>query len=1232
MSQTGPWSVKGIDHRAREAAREAAGAEGMTLGEYINRLLLNDSPEEETPAVTPAPTAVPRGASSIRHNIRDLANDVPAVSLDQLTRRIEATEARSTLAITGMDQTVLGLVARLENAEQSNVSIAGHVDGLITELQDTHASLQDKVTRLEGDDSAAQNLEALKSLEHALGKLASHVYEENELSQSESEAIKGRVESGFEDIIGRVEGMEVKVEQTLGEAAQSVQKAVGDAEARAAGNTQQLSDRMSSIEETSSNSEERLRAAEDEISKALDASKTTNDRIESVEADVSERVFLVETSTSELADQVEANQSEISKALSSFEKTSQRIDETATDVAKAQSAADTNADRLDAVEIEASNIASSLEAATSRLDSVETDISKALSSFETATGRLDGVEADVTSALGSMESTLGKIQDRLNRAESTTDVALKSLEQSFSSLDERIEAVAASVDSDLAEKIRNEFNARFEDINASVRESIELARTQMAGEIERATQTLDDKIMVAETNYESAFRDAQIGTGDTDAIKDQINQITEDVAAKIDTVAETVDERVRESETRSAEAIEQVGEQVATVAARLQQHQQQAFERIQSDIVTSKQTSDTRLRDAMSKVNDRLEMLQQQSLDNFSPVQKAIATLASRLEDIEQFQKPQNSLDSLTPIEMPSVAMTPIAPINVAPAAAAPTTFTTPMPPLQDPFAVQDNTSGKGFEAGVENWEVTPEVDKELKADFAAIKAAAEVFEKHNLEKHDYVADIPEELDDEILDPLSMLSGDNHGAAEVRESDVFDTFVADTNDTDVEVTSEDLDGSDTSVSEPEELDLIARARNAAKSAAAENDSSRKKGRAKKKAGDGSEGANKLPLYAAASALIVGGAAYVGYNQLRGKQASPIQPTIANVPTLNGTPAIAAAAVPELADIDSTIFGDRDSSQAFDNDTVNTDDIDQDILFKDAAYTTDTNASAAEPTILAATPKDFPLIPIAQTLETAAETGDAVAKLKLGEQLLTNGRLKEGAELIQSAATIGLAPAQYRLSKLHETGLGVPKDLELARQWTERAAQLGNTKAMHDLAVFMADGDGGPQSMPAAVEWFRKAARFGIVDSQYNLAVCYEKGLGITKDLGEALYWYDIAARNGDASAPARVRLLSDQLTPEIASRSKIRASSWAQATASDRANGVFGEQVWERGAPEQTHGVQVALNALGFEIGEVDGIQGVSTTAAIKSYQANNGLVATGRIDNNLVESLNARASELSAG
>ena len=42
MPPVAPWSVKGIDPRARALAKSAARREGMTLGEWLNRVILDD--------------------------------------------------------------------------------------------------------------------------------------------------------------------------------------------------------------------------------------------------------------------------------------------------------------------------------------------------------------------------------------------------------------------------------------------------------------------------------------------------------------------------------------------------------------------------------------------------------------------------------------------------------------------------------------------------------------------------------------------------------------------------------------------------------------------------------------------------------------------------------------------------------------------------------------------------------------------------------------------------------------------------------------------------------------------------------------------------------------------------------------------------------------------------------------------------------------------------------------
>ena len=267
------------------------------------------------------------------------------------------------------------------------------------------------------------------------------------------------------------------------------------------------------------------------------------------------------------------------------------------------------------------------------------------------------------------------------------------------------------------------------------------------------------------------------------------------------------------------------------------------------------------------------------------------------------------------------------------------------------------------------------------------------------------------------------------------------------------------------------------------------------------------------------------------------------------------------------------------------------------------------------------------IPTVRTLEAAAATGDRIAQYQLAQDKLTAGDFQEGASLMRRSADKGLPIAEYTLSKLHEKGTGVPKDLSLSRQWTEKAAEGGNVKAMHDLAVFMAEGEGGPQTYAGAVEWFRKAADYGVVDSQYNLGVLYEQGLGISPNLTEALYWFTVAARNGDAGAPSRVMELTGRVSPEAAAQAKSRAAVWTASDSNAIANGRFSAQSWELSNPRTVKAVQTALMALGYEAGAPDGLMGPGTASAIRDYQTTSGLAPTGTVTQELVTHLNTSAT-----
>ncbi|CAN0469730.1 unnamed protein product, partial [Scytosiphon promiscuus] len=234
---------------------------------------------------------------------------------------------------------------------------------LIEELKDKHSALQAKVQKLEADDTTRENLEALKSLEQALGKLASHVFEESELAQNEAQAIQGRVETGFTELTDRVENMEVKVEQTLSDAASRVERAVDQAELRAEGTARELADRLSNL---------------------------------------------------------------------------------------------------------------------------ETHVNLRLSEVDKSDARLESVETKITKSVATVETTLAQTQDRLNRAETTTDAALLSLESTFNNLDAKIETLSKTVEPDLADRLRAEFESRFDEIMTTVRSTVDTARAELAEEISRA--------------------------------------------------------------------------------------------------------------------------------------------------------------------------------------------------------------------------------------------------------------------------------------------------------------------------------------------------------------------------------------------------------------------------------------------------------------------------------------------------------------------------------------------------------------------------------------------------------------------------------------------------------------------------------------------------------------------------------------------------------------------------
>lgn len=177
-------------------------------------------------------------------------------------------------------------------------------------------------------------------------------------------------------------------------------------------------------------------------------------------------------------------------------------------------------------------------------------------------------------------------------------------------------------------------------------------------------------------------------------------------------------------------------------------------------------------------------------------------------------------------------------------------------------------------------------------------------------------------------------------------------------------------------------------------------------------------------------------------------------------------------------------------------------------------------------------------------------------LEAGRQAIYAGDYATALELLEPLAENGDAGAQVALGAMFAQGLGVPLDLETARDLFLKSARQGNEKARSNL-LYMADQflypqgterrcrdalaiitelatlgyqraytaagnllyegcDEVPSDPAAGVAWWREAAAGGDPVAQTNLAVAYANGTGVAKDYSLALEWYRKAAGQGHA--------------------------------------------------------------------------------------------------------------------
>ncbi len=322
----------------------------------------------------------------------------------------------------------------------------------------------------------------------------------------------------------------------------------------------------------------------------------------------------------------------------------------------------------------------------------------------------------------------------------------------------------------------------------------------------------------------------------------------------------------------------------------------------------------------------------------------------------------------------------------------------------------------------------------------------------------------------------------------------------------------------------------------------------------------------------------------------------------------------------------------------------------------------------------------------ETLQPLAESGDRDAAFLVGLMLAQGLGRDADADAAAAAAWFERAAAPpnphpqalFNLGVQYETGDGVEADLARAIDLYTQAAERGAARAMYNLAVQLVRGVGVERDLDAAMRWFLAAAQSGHQGAADALA---QLGRDAGRDPALSGRWqavdYQASPEHASWSQVGRfvpplmgldVRLTTGgfrfgaqscgapiyiaEETPWRTIATSLSGATWlnlphlpADAALTQttiicdgrlvaavvhlpdgRALGsaLGGVLVLDPRPSPNVADAQAQLSAAGYAPGPADGIYGPNTGAALKAFQAENGLTPTGALDPATLAALSA--------
>ncbi len=1110
MTSAGPWSVKGIDPRAREIAKDLARRSGMTLGEWLNQMI-TEGVEAVEPAPPPSrPSAVSTAALAAaappvsgmtaqlvaaaadrgRRAAADAlvspheANRI-STALDTLTARLEAVESRSTAAINHVDRAVRTALSRLDTGERDTGVILGKVETALNMIRAEQRRADDRVGRLERD--GAGRLEALRSLELAVSRL------QPPDTDKIAEAATARMAKRLADAEARTRASMNELSASLA----GLDRRLAESEDRAAQQTEQQATALGQTER-------QLQTLAADLNAQVDLARTelTARLTESLAAAAaSDRLETLELAINQLAGQVDQTE----------QVSAQAIDRMGREVMKI---ADAISERVSTVEQRTAGVTDQLTQEVGKI--VDVMDKRLLRTEQTHTAALHKLSSDIS-------KVAERLTDRIARHEGLTAEAVEGLKAQIGG-----SSAGGAVSQELSDRIRQSeertarlleeaqarFSARTEPAPvAAVAETPALPAAEPAVEYSLAP----DHAPAAPAAHTPLHDPWEIDGGD-DFVSPPFGSLAHGTEPAGDHATEPGAPRAHAladpapslhaplSSTEGGDPFEALGEElgepfdadvfageIARVTKPLEEPRSHEDEPRRSSLVNRDALEALRAAEPMAAIVEPAAPPPSASRHGDGPADSELLAMFENLD----FGDDHGPTAPVRPDAGDDQMFEPRAP-------APPVAAHGDLDP-SDPFVAHAFGSlGAPARGGA---------DEKLFADEADDRTFDGLDFGNRADRND-----PHEsfFTDEPAFAAPAVT-----AAPVRDDGVF---------------------GDEPAAEEEQRplttrELIAQARNAARSASSGGHGT----------SASSEPTSERGLFKAKGfrSKAKGDAANTGdpaAKPARGPFGLALPKRKRKDDGVSTVTLLLATAV--SLTVTATVLGFM-----IVNDGTKDEGHGASLIAKTGGAVTSATPPASDATAGAPSTQanELAVATAPNPTGTLASSGPNDEGKALYATAVSQMQAKDDAKAFPTlvrAAAAGYPAAQFHLSKIYERGgAGQAADLVKARMWAERAAKAGVAEAMFNLGLFMYEGQGGPPDLPGAADWFTRAAKLGLKDAQYNLARLYENGYGVTQNFSLAYQWYLVAA---DVSGDKEAHADADRLRPTLTAEGRKTAERFAQ--------------------------------------------------------------------------------------